>query len=83
MAESEGTFETLAECPSKQVLQDYLRGWSSPDQSLQIEDHLASCQDCDNALRSLDETPDTFMQSLQGTAVEPTANGHAILPIAD
>lgn len=62
------------ECPTQRELREYLGGWSDSTHASRIENHLATCVDCDQYARDHEVAPDTLMQSLQSTAVEPSGN---------
>lgn len=68
---------TKSACLPRQTLKEYLSGWTAEDQTLQIEQHLADCSDCEQTVQELEAEPDTLLESLRD---DPAAesNGQAI-----
>ena len=50
------------DCPTKEVLQDYLDGELSTDKARSIREHVQSCDSCKNKLRKLSSFYSTLNQ---------------------
>ena len=56
---------TKSACLPRQTLKEYLSGWTAEDQTLQIEQHLADCSDCEQTVQELEAEPDALLESLR------------------
>ncbi len=58
---------TTLQCLSRDVLKEYLSGWTDEERSETIEKHLSECVDCEQTIHSLERDPETLIEFVRNS----------------